>query len=186
MQELKDYLRSTAMMTEEDIQTILGYFAPKLISKGQLLLKRGQVARHYYFLKSGALRFYYNQDRELTAWIVQPGEFFTEISSLNPELPTRFNIEAVENAELYCISKTDMEMLYRQLPAWQEFGRKTWEGMAIRMIDEIIRFQTMTVEERYLEFLKKPGFLQLISVKQMASYLGITPNALSRIRKNLR
>ncbi|GAB2686411.1 Crp/Fnr family transcriptional regulator [Mucilaginibacter koreensis] len=149
-------------------------------------MKCGQIVTHYYFLKSGGLRFYYDQDRELTAWIVQPGEFFTEISSLNPEVPTRFNIEAVEPAEFYCISKKEMEMLYRQIPAWQEFGRKTWENMAIRMINEIIRFQTMTVEERYLEFLKKPGFMQLVSVKQIASYLGITPNALSRIRKNLR
>lgn len=186
MQELKAFLTSTVQLTEEDSAVVLSYFKPKSLDKGKLLLKRGQIATSYYFLKSGALRFYYGQDRELTAWIVQSGEFFTEISSLNPELPTRFNIEAVESAELYCISKADMELLYKQLPAWQEFGRKTWEGMAIRMIDEIIRFQTMTVEERYLEFLKKPGFMQLISVKQLASYLGITPNALSRIRKNLR
>jgi CRP-like cAMP-binding protein len=186
MQELKAFLISTVQITEEELSAVLRCFKSKSLLKGQLLLKRGQIATNYYFLKSGALRFYYEQDHELTAWIVQPGEFFTEISSLNPGLPTRFNIEAVENAELYCISKGDMEMLYKQYPGWQEFGRKTWEGMAIRMIDEIIRFQTMTVEERYLEFLKKPGFMQLISVKQLASYLGITPNALSRIRKNLR
>ncbi len=186
MEDLSAFLISTVKITHEDLTTALSYFKPKSLFKGQLLLKRGQVARHYYFLKSGGLRFHYDQEKELTAWIVQPGEFFTEISSLNPELPTRFNIEAVEHAELYCISKDDMELLYKQIPAWQEFGRKTWEAMAIRMIDEIIRFQTMTVEERYLEFLKKPGFMQLISVKQMASYLGITPNALSRIRKNLR
>ncbi|UEG51433.1 Crp/Fnr family transcriptional regulator [Mucilaginibacter daejeonensis] len=186
MQDLKKFLISRVNMTEEDLTTVISYFRPKVLDKGDLLLKRGQIATSYYFLRSGGLRFYYDEDHELTAWIVQPGEFFTEISSLSPERPTRFNIEAVEHAELYYISKKDMELLYKQLPAWQEFGRRTWEGMAIRMIDEIIRFQTMTVEERYLEFLKKPGFMQLISVKQMASYLGITPNALSRIRKNLR
>lgn len=186
MQELKGYLRAATKLTEDELATVIDCFKSKTLNKGQLLLKRGQVAMYYYFLQSGALRFYHDQDSELTAWIVQPGEFFTEISSLNPEVPTRFNIEVVDNAEVFYISKKDMEMLYKQIPAWQEFGRKMWEGMAIRMIDEIIRFQTMTVEERYLEFLKKPGFMQLISVKQMASYLGITPNALSRIRKNLR
>ena len=186
MQELKAFFTSSAQLRSSDLEVVLSHFKPKSLAKGKLLLKRGQIASNYYFLKSGGLRFSIGQDPELTAWIVEPGEFFTEISSLNPGLPTRFNIEAVENSELYCISKGDMEMLYKQYPAWQEFGRKTWEGMAIRMIDEIIRFQTMTVEERYLEFLKKPGFMQLISVKQLASYLGITPNALSRIRKNLR
>ncbi len=186
MQDLKNLIRATVTITEADLVTILDLFTLRYVGKGQLLLKRGQVATQYYFLQSGALRFYYDEERELTAWIVQPGEFFTEISSLGPAQPTRFNIEAVEDAELYAITKKNMEALYKQIPAWQEFGRRTWEGMAIRMIDEIIRFQTMTVEERYLEFLKKPGFMQLISVKQLASYLGITPNALSRIRKKLR
>ncbi|WDF56718.1 Crp/Fnr family transcriptional regulator [Mucilaginibacter sp. KACC 22063] len=186
MQDLKSYIASKVSVNEDDLHTIISKFHNKSLRKGELLLKRGQVATNYYYLAKGALRFYYDQEQELTAWIVQPGEFFTEISSLNPELPTRFNIEAVENAELYSINKRDMEILYQAIPAWQEFGRKTWEAMAIRMIDEIIRFQTMSVEERYLEFLKKPGFMQLVSVKQLASYLGITPNALSRIRKNLR
>lgn len=186
MQELKNLIRSSVGLEEEDLQKILGHFTLKTLLKSQLLLKRGQIASHYYFLNKGALRFFYNDDQELTAWIVQPGEFFAEISSLSPGVPSRFNIEAVVNTELYCIHKNDMDLLYKQIPAWQEFGRKLWEGMAVRMISEIISFQTMTVEERYLAFLQKPGFMQFISVKQLASYLGITPNALSRIRKNLR
>ncbi|WP_343690814.1 Crp/Fnr family transcriptional regulator [Chitinophaga sp.] len=186
MQALRSFIQSTIFISSHELDEITAYFHLTTLNKGQLLLKRGQIADHYYYLESGALRFFYDNDHELTAWIVQPNEFFTEISSLNPERPTRFNIEAVEAATLYCISKRDMEYLYQQFPIWQEFGRKTWEAMAIRMIDEIIRFQTLTVEERYLEFLKKPGFMQLISVRQLASYLGITPNALSRIRKNLR
>lgn len=186
MQELKSLIRSSVGLEEEDLQKILGHFTLKTLQKSQLLLKRRQIASHYYFLNKGALRFFYNDDQELTAWIVQPGEFFAEISSLSPALPSRFNIEAVVDTELYCIHKSDMDLLYRQIPAWQEFGRKLWEGMAVRMISEIISFQTMTVEERYLAFLQKPGFMQFISVKQLASYLGITPNALSRIRKNLR
>ncbi|QXV63747.1 Crp/Fnr family transcriptional regulator [Mucilaginibacter sp. 21P] len=186
MQQLVDLIRSKVFVTDDELAEILAGFELKPLRKGQLLLKRGQTASYYYFLSIGALRFYYHDQLELTAWIVQPGEFFAEISSLNPGLPTRFNIEAVTDTELYCIHQDRMDLLYKQFPAWQEFGRKTWEGMAVRMIDEIISFQTMTVEERYRSFLQKPGFMQLISVRQLASYLGITPNALSRIRKNLR
>ncbi|MDR6514760.1 Crp/Fnr family transcriptional regulator [Chryseobacterium camelliae] len=186
MQEFVDFISRYGHFSNDDLRMILSRFHVKTVRKGQLLLKKGQVASRYYYIRSGALRFVYGEDRELTAWVVLPDEFFTEIASFKHQEPTRFNVEAVEEAELYYIEKADMELLYRELPAWQEFGRKIWESMAIRMIDEIIRFQTLTVEERYLEFLQKPGFMQHVSVKQLASYLGITPNALSRIRKNIR
>jgi CRP-like cAMP-binding protein len=186
MQQLKVFIKNTVTLNDDNLQTVLSKFRSKTLSRGQLLLRRGQVANQYYYVNSGALRFFYEDDAPLTAWVVMPNEFFAEISSLSPQRPTRFNIEAVETTELFYIDKADMETLYQFIPAWQQFGRKLWEGMAIRMIDEIIRFQTLTAEERYLEFTKKPGVMQHISVKQLASYLGITPNALSRIRKNLR
>jgi CRP-like cAMP-binding protein len=186
MHQLKSFIKSQIILGDLDLEAIVSQFSTKTLSKGQLLLRRGQIANQYYFVNSGALRFFYDEDAPLTAWVVMPNEFFAEISSLSPQRPTRFNIEAVETTELLYIEKAEMELLYQQIPAWQEFGRKLWEGMAIRMIDEIIRFQTLTAEERYLEFIKKPGVMQYVSVKQLASYLGITPNALSRIRKNLR
>ena len=79
-----------------------------------------------------------------------------------------------------------MEKLYKQFPAWQEFGRITWEAMAVRMIDQIINFQTLSAEERYLNLITNTKITQSVSVKNIASYLGITPNALSRIRKNIK
>jgi CRP-like cAMP-binding protein len=186
MHQLKAFIKSQITLNDSELEAILSSFQTKHLSKGQLLLRRGQIANQYYFVNSGALRFFYEEYTPLTAWIVLPNEFFAEISSLNPQRPTRFNVEAVETTELLYIDKADMEVLYQQIPGWQEFGRKLWERMAISMIDEIIRFQTLTAEERYLEFLKKPGIMQHVSIKQLASYLGITPNALSRIRKNLR
>jgi len=187
MHQLKSFISSRITLNDDDdLQAIISKFRAKTLSKGQLLLRRGQIANQYYFVKSGALRFFYDDEVPLTAWVVMPNEFFAEISSLGPQRPTRFNIEAVETTELLYIDKPEMELLYQQFPVWQQFGRKLWEGMAIRMIDEIISFQTLTAEERYLEFIKKPGVMQHVSVKQLASYLGITPNALSRIRKNLR
>jgi CRP-like cAMP-binding protein len=187
MNDLAAFISSKIHIDRADLEVIVSHFKQKTIDKGKLLLKRGQVATQYYYLVSGGVRFYYGEATEqLTAWVVFGNEFFTEISSLNPQTPTRFNIEAIEETTVCSIDKADMEKLYKQYPAWQEFGRITWENMAMRMIDEIIRFQTMTAEERYLEFLKIPGFLQRVPVKQLASYLGITPNALSRIRKNIR
>jgi CRP-like cAMP-binding protein len=187
MQQLSDFIKSRVVIKVEEMETVLSNFQEMILDKGQLILKTGQVANCYYFIKSGALRFYYGDyEEQLTAWVIVKDEFFTEISSLNPQLPTRFNIEAIEKTELLYINKDDMEMLYRQIPAWQEFGRITWENMAMRMINQIISFQTLSAEERYLEFIQNAELMKRVPVKQIASYLGITPNALSRIRKNIR
>lgn len=187
MQQLTDFIKTKVEITESDLAVILSNFQELKVEKGQFILKTGQIANHYYFIKSGALRFYYGDyEDQLTAWVIIKDEFFTEISSLNPQIPTRFNIEAIEKTELYCIHKKDMEMLYQQIPAWQEFGRITWENMAIRMIDQIISFQTLSAQERYLEFIRDAELMKRVPVKQIASYLGITPNALSRIRKNIK
>ena len=187
MTELADFINSKVVIKGAELDAILSKFKLKKVKKGQLILKRGQIAHQYYYIRSGALRFFFGEfDEQLTAWVVFQNEFFTEISSLNPQKPTRFNIEAIEDSELYCIDKPVMEDLYKQFPVWQEFGRITWEAMAVRMIDQIISFQTLSAEERYLEFMAKSELIKRVPVKQIASYLGITPNALSRIRKNLK
>jgi len=187
MKEFSGFIKSKITISAADLEIILASFKTKQVKKGQLILKRGQVADQYFYIKSGALRFFFGEfSEQLTAWVVFQNEFFTEISSLNPQKPTRFNIEAIEDTELIYIGKTEMERLYKAFSSWQEFGRITWEAMAVRMIDQIISFQTLSAEERYLEFLANSELVQRVPVKQIASYLGITPNALSRIRKNIR
>ncbi|MEJ7559627.1 MAG: Crp/Fnr family transcriptional regulator [Pedobacter sp.] len=187
MNGLSDFIKSKIAINPLDLDIILSHFKTRQVKKGQLILKRGQIAYQYFFIKSGVLRFFFGEfEEQLTAWIVFPNEFFTEISSLSPQKPTRFNIEAVEDTELLYIDMADMEKLYKQLPAWQEFGRITWEAMAVRMIDQILNFQTLSAEERYLDLISNAKVTQTVPVKQIASYLGITPNALSRIRKNIK
>ena len=186
MKQFSDFIKSKVSIEDEDLQIILSKFKEKIINKEQFVLKKGQIANQYFFIKSGGLRFYYGEyGNEKTTWVVFQNVFFTEISSLNPNIPTRFNIEAIEKTELLYIDKTEMENLYRQFPAWQEFGRKTWEAMAVQMIDQIVGFQTLSAEERYLQFLKTHNLTQRVPVKTLASLLGITPNALSRIRKKI-
>lgn len=187
MNNFSNFIKSKIGIDKADLEIICSHFKIKQVKKGQLILKRGQIAYQYFYINSGALRFFFGEfEEQLTAWLVFRNEFFTEISSLNPQKPTRFNIEAIEDTELIYIDMADMEKLYKQFPVWQEFGRITWEAMAVRMIDQIINFQTLSAEERYLALITNSKIAQRVPVKQIASYLGITPNALSRIRKNLK
>jgi CRP-like cAMP-binding protein len=187
MNKFADFIKSKVAIQDPDLEIILSYFKTKQVKKKQQILKRGQICNQYFYIDSGALRFFFGEfSEQVTAWVVFQDEFFTEISSLSPQKPTRFNIEAIEDTELIYIDKPEMEILYSRFPAWQEFGRITWEAMSVRMIDQIINFQTLSAEERYLQFLAKSELVQRVPVNQIASYLGITPNALSRIRKNIK
>ncbi|WP_316809374.1 Crp/Fnr family transcriptional regulator [Pedobacter agri] len=181
------FIKGIVDIDEQDLRLVQSKCRQKVVPKGKLLLKCGQVASHYYFIVSGGLRFYdASGEQENTTWVCFKNEFFTEISSLHPQKPTRFNIEAIEETELIVIDKKDMDFLYAHLSSWEEFGRKIWEATTARMVDQLLNFQTLTAEERYLKFLTNRELGQKIPVKQLAAILGITPNALSRIRKNIR
>lgn len=187
MENFVKFIRKTISIDESELNIVLSRCRKKSVRKGTLVLKKGQIASQYFFIVAGGLRFFYEGlTSENTTWIVFKNEFFTEISSLNPQKPTRFNIIAIEDTDLIIIDKKDMDFLYGHVPVWQEFGRKIWEETTVRMIDQILKFQTLTAEERYLELINTPEILQKIPVNQLASVLGITPNALSRIRKNIR
>jgi CRP-like cAMP-binding protein len=187
VKQLSDFIKSKVAIEETDLQIILSKFKEQTVKKGKFVLRKGQIANQYFFIKSGGLRFSYGEyDMSNTSWVVFQNQFFTEISSMMPQVPTRFNIEAIEETVFLYISKQEMELLYRQFPVWQEFGRKIWEGLGIDMIEQIVNFQSLSAEERYLEFMKVPEIMQKVPIKNLASLLGITPNALSRIRKNIR
>ena len=187
MDEFVKFIRGIIWIDELDLQLVLSRCSERQIPKGKLLLKKGQIANQYFFIVSGAVRFFYDaHDQENTTWVMFDNEFFTEISSLHPQKPSRFNIQAIDKTKLIVIDKRDMDFLYGQVAAWEEFGRKIWEATTIRMIDQILNFQTLSAEERYLTFLTNSELIRKAPVKQVASVLGITPNALSRIRKKIR
>jgi len=187
MKEFTAFIKTIIGIDDSDLQLVLSRCTERHVPKGKLILKKGQIANQYFYIVSGGVRFFYElNDQENTTWVTFKNEFFTEISSLNPQMPSRFNIEAIEDSILVVIDKKDMDFLYAHIAVWEEFGRKIWEAMAVRMIDQILKFQTLSAEERYLEFMNNPELIKKIPIKQLAAVLGITPNALSRIRKNIR
>jgi len=187
MEKFVAFIRGIIAIDEVELEIVLSKCRLKKVSKGRLILKQGQIANQYYFIHSGGLRFFYKTpNQENTTWVSFANDFFAEISSLHPQQPTRFNIQAIEDTELVVIDKKDMDFLYGHIACWEEFGRKVWEATTARMVDQLLNFQTLTAEERYLKFIGNPEFMQKVPVKQLAAVLGITPNALSRIRKNIR
>lgn len=187
MPELTAFIESQITVAPNDLLDIVSRFTLRVVRKNKHLLKQGQIASEYLFIRHGGLRIYsvFN-DQEITGWIAFEGAFFCELTSLKAQQPSRFNIQAIEDTEIMVINHLAMERLYSTYPVWQAFGRKIWETAFQNVVEGIISYQTMTARERYEQLLNQADFVQRVPLKHLASFLGITPTSLSRLRKKIR
>ncbi len=186
MDGLSHYIQSITNIEDEDLAYILSHFKETTVKKDRYILRKQQFSTNYYFVKKGGVRIWFNKDgKSITAWLIFENDFFSELSGLKSGKPTKFNIQAIADTTLYAIDKNSMEHLYTQFPQWQRFGRLIWEDAFLKVIDGIISYQTLTAEERYLSAMRQSDLLQKIPLKQLATYLGMTPTSLSRIRKKI-
>ncbi len=175
------------LIDEADLETIVSNFKEVKIVKDKFALKQGNIATHFFFVKSGGLRVYFDHnDQQITSWIALENEFFTDLSSQKAQVPSKFNMQAIEDTILVTIHSDKMEQLYQQFPIWQAFGRLIWEANYRNLLEGVISFQTLSAEERYLSAMTETTLLQRVPLKYLASYLGITQTSLSRLRKKIK
>lgn len=185
-EELKQTIQSAISIADEDLALMLSLFRPLSLDKEDYLLRIGKPCKQVAFVKSGIMRFYYPTEKGeyTTCYFALPNEFITSFSSFTTGDPSIENIQAIAPAELLVIEKEDLEMLYRKIPAVQEFGRKAAENLAINMEKRISLFLNNTAEERYQFLLKHHAVLvQKVPLQYLAAYIGITPQHMSRLRK---
>ncbi|GAB4492048.1 MAG: Crp/Fnr family transcriptional regulator [Saprospiraceae bacterium] len=184
MKDLAAHIGKYILLNEPDLQAILSRFRQRDLKKGRYLLKSGQTSQDFMFIQTGCLRvFSEGESGEVTGWFAFEGEFFCELSSFLPQTPSKFSVQALEDTALYYLTRADLEQLYCDFPVWQELMRKFWEQIIAHMVGHIVSFQTETAEARYQRALKHPQLMQRVPLKYLASYLGVTPTSLSRLRK---
>ncbi len=187
MTQLEDHIKSTVNISEDQLHDVLRHFVSRKILKDKYLIRQGQIMDNFYFVYSGGLRVYLNHEgKDITAWLSFENNWLTDIACQKTGRPTLYNIQAIEDTEVMTIKSDEMNMLYQKYPKWQEFGRKLWEQAFLEVVDGMIRYQTMNAEERYLHFMSQSDILQRVPLKQLSSFLGITPTSLSRLRKNIK
>lgn len=153
-------------------------------SKGDYFLKQGQVITSLFVIEKGLVRGYYTKkDREINAWFGFENMLLGSVLPLYLNQPSFENIQFLENTSIYYISINDLNELYKKYNEMNTIGRKSAEEYCIILEKRIASFQTQTAEQRYQSLLENhPEALQRISLGQIASYLGITQETLSRIR----
>ncbi|MFC4213323.1 Crp/Fnr family transcriptional regulator [Pedobacter lithocola] len=181
-------IESTISISETDLDFTLSLFNHISLKKDDYFLEIGKRCNHVAFVKSGMLRVFYpnNKAEETTCYFSLPNEFVTSFSSFTSGKPSTENIQAIEPSELFIISKQNLEELYQKIPSTQEFGRKAAENLAIIMEKRISLFLNNSAEERYQYLLKNnPILIQSVPLQHLASYIGISPQHLSRLRKKI-
>lgn len=155
------------------------------VSKKESLLKQGDICKNIYFVNSGALRAYYSdkQDKETTIMFGVADWWITDMFSFMNQQPALMHLEALETSEVLELSKSNMDQLYVDIPKFERFFRIIIQNAYVREQVRVIHNLSKTAEERYEIFLQKyPLIAQRVTQKQIASYLGITPEFLSAIR----
>ncbi len=149
-------------------------------------MEEGSVCNHLRFLESGLLRFFIWKDGEtVTKFFTEAPYMFTSQRSFNQREPARENIEALEDSLVWEIRYEDHKALL-QLGIWNELAAKVTQEVQFFTENILEDLQNETAENRYRSLLKnRPQLLQRVPLKHLASYLGITQQSLSRIRKNL-
>ena len=156
-------------------------------SKNQSIIEIGNCCNDLFFVEKGLLRGYHLDDgKEITNWFAQEGEFATCLYSFVAVEPSFEKIQALEDCMLLKLPYSALQNLYIKFPETERLGRIITERYYIKLEERLLNVQFKNAKERYQNFvLSKPSLLQRTSLGQIASYLGITQETLSRIRADI-
>jgi CRP-like cAMP-binding protein len=184
MNTLFDLIRQYHPITSASRKSIAENMKKLEVPKNSLLVREGLVCHQLYFLEKGCLRGFYNLDgKEVTHWFGFENNFVTSFYSFISRKPGIENIQVLEDSTLWSISYEELQHLFDQHSDLERMVRIIYEQYYIKLEERLMALQFKTARERYEQLiLASPHILQRISLGQIASYLGISQETLSRIR----
>lgn len=187
MDVLRDFLNQHIALSNADWVAISERFKPETFNKNETLTKAGQTEGRMYFIVRGVVRLYYELDhKDITLNFAFPNAFVNAYTSFLTQEPSDFFLEALTNCELLSIAKEDLYALYDHTSCGHALGRIFTEKLFLYLSKRENDFMIKTPTQRYLDlFDQQPHLINEIPQKYLASYIGITPQALSRIRAKI-
>ncbi len=185
---LLEELQSKSSFATEDFPAYLELFEPLSLRKKQHLYQSGDTVNHVAFIVRGCLRHYYVNEEaiERTVLIAEERWWIGDLVSFQERTSTKLNLQAVEDCDLLLINKKNFDTALSEFPGFAEYYRKGTQKTYIKLQEQVGQSLADSAETKYLRLLKeRPTLIQRVPQHYIASYLGITPESLSRVRKKL-
>ena len=185
---LVNNIKKYVSLTDEEVDLFLSFWKNRKVKRKQLLVETGEVARYQFFILSGCLRSFYTDSNgvEHNIQFAVDDWWISDMASFLSQKPALLTVEALEDSEVMQIDSAGIEELYDRIPKLERFFRLLLQNAFIAQQQRILSMISKTAEERYSEFISKyPQFEQRIPQVHVASYLGITPEFLSKLRKKI-
>lgn len=187
-QALSDCILKRITISQPNLDTVLSYFKEQQVDKEEVLLAEGESSKRMYFVKSGCLRIYFLQadGAEATRYLAFENNFATGLTGFISQQPSQENIQALEKTEVLYIVREDFYTLLDEIPEWGKFYRSYLEAAYVTNTKRLMSFITMDATTRYKSLIAEyPTILQRLSNRMVANYLGISQEALSRLKHKL-
>ncbi len=187
-ERLKNSLEEHVSLTNEEWEYFKNKFRPKRMLKRQFLLQEGNVCREMAFVEKGSL-YSYTVDLAGNKHVIRfafEGWWMVNLQSFLTEQPTRLNIEVLENSELLMLDRKNHDELLEELPAYMSYYRIIVQDAYVALQQRVENALGLTAEEKYKRLIEdSPEFLNRVPLNLVASYLGVSPETLSRVRADL-
>ncbi len=181
-------VKDKVLLSEAEQKLVKTFFSPKKIRKRQYLLQEGNICRHLAFVEKGLLRSYNVDDKGIEHMIhfAWEGWWMADMLSFLSIEPSTYHIDAIEDSELLLISKPDFEEMLLKVPVMERYFRILFQNNIISKERRLISSISNSAEEKFIHLsATNPELIKRIPQQLVASYLGITPETLSRIKNKL-
>ncbi len=187
MNSIKKYLQQFPHFTPSSFEIALPFLEEKEVKAGEYLLQQGKICNQISFIEKGLFRlFYLNDGKEITTCFCKENTITCSYQSMLIQQPSDMAIQAIEDSKIISFSYQNLQKLYQTDLFWQQVGRMAAENEFIIAACYSRFLNDLSAQERYLQIMESdPELLQRVPLNYLATYLQITPETLSRIRKKI-
>ncbi len=187
MHKLIETIKLYIPVTQQEIRQLQASVDKRTYKKNETIFAEGKISDEIYFVTKGCVRLFYNVDgNDKTAFFYTEGKFICAGESYTYNIPAIENYQAVEQTELLIFTKSKIETLLKEVPKFEVIARIATENELITCQQVIASFVTKSAEERYIDLLATQGELfQRVPQQYIASFLGVSPETLSRIKTRI-
>ncbi|MFC4096830.1 Crp/Fnr family transcriptional regulator [Euzebyella saccharophila] len=187
MWRIKELFEKISEVPDEDWAFFMTRVEKKTFSKKAAIIKKGEIENYITYIEKGSMRYYIPKETDdITFGFRHQDQFSSAYDSFVTRRPSKYTIEAMEDCILWCVDYHSLQQVYDRTRVGNTIGRLIAEHNLVLKWNRELSFLDQSAEERYLDiFNNRPELIQKVPLKYLASYIGVTPQALSRIRKRI-